>query len=308
MLALSSLFLVFVCVNGQTQNVDQVLSTLTNVADFYNLVKTTSTSSALQGTGPFTVFAPTGTAMHRNRKLAQLTNDTVAAGKFVQYHIVNGAYNTQDLVNELHLTSKSGILIRANHYNYRDRVTVQGSLVIESHPASNGIVHVISYYMDPPVGTLLQAVQSDPNLSTFAGLMVSANLSSVLSDDGPYTLLAPTNAAMTALTVGVLQRLQADPQIFRDTMMYHIIHGTIYAFGMHSGYLHNLGEKDRERIVNSAVFGVSIDNKRIVNLDINANNGVLHHMNGLLIPSTYRSHVLYGFPLASTTTTASTRA
>lgn len=34
-------------------------------------------------------------------------------------------------------------------------------------------------------------------------------------------------------------------------LLYHVIHGTLYSKGMHSGYLHNLEEQDRERLTAS---------------------------------------------------------
>lgn len=98
---------------------------------------------ALQQPGPFTVFAPNDDAF---AKLLPGTVDTLVQNipqlqRILKYHVVSGAYKTEDLKNMETLTSLEGspIPVRCGEPFEVKNATVLASDI----EASNGIIHVI---------------------------------------------------------------------------------------------------------------------------------------------------------------------
>jgi uncharacterized surface protein with fasciclin (FAS1) repeats len=73
--------------------------------------------------------------------------------------------------------------------------------------------------------SLVQALASDPELTTFADGLRQAGLIATLSSGGPYTLFAPTNAAFEAVPVATREAL-AQPEAqarLREMLAAHIV-------------------------------------------------------------------------------------
>jgi len=252
------------------------------------LIDQAGLTSTLASGGPFTIFAPENLAFSRLDPdlLKSVTSDNNALADLLKYHVVQGNYSSADLsVNEMMLTSLAGPKIRVNDYLVKRRITLEGSYVTYPNKiASNGIVHRIHNVMLPPKGSILDIAAADANLTTLVAAVNAAGIGSVLND-GPYTLLAPTNDAFAALGNDTVAKLIANPALLADILKYHVIPGTLYSSGMHSGSLHNLEIEDQERVYASFLgYTVSIDNGRLTTKDISATNGVIHKINHVLVP------------------------
>ena len=121
-------------------------------------VKAAGLAETLQGTGPFTVFAPTDTAF---AKLPAGTVESLLADKeklasILTYHVVSGKVLAGDIVktNGATPTTVNGlpldIVVRDS------KVFVNGAQVVTADiVASNGVIHVIDSVLLPaaaPVG------------------------------------------------------------------------------------------------------------------------------------------------------------
>ena len=74
-----------------------------------------------------------------------------------------------------------------------------------------------------------QAIASNPDLSTFSGLISGklnpdVNIVSVI-DGGPYVVFAPTNAAFEKLDPATLETLKTDPVVLVPVLFYHMVLG-----------------------------------------------------------------------------------
>lgn len=74
-----------------------------------------------------------------------------------------------------------------------------------------------------------QAIASNPDLSTFSGLISGKlnpdiNIVSVL-DGGPYVVFAPTDAAFAKLDPATLETLKTDPVVLLPVLFYHMVLG-----------------------------------------------------------------------------------
>ena len=123
-------------------------------ADFSTLVAALSAAGlveTLQGTGPFTVFAPTNEAFAAlpagvlDKLLLPENKDTLA--KILTYHVVPGQVLAAD-VTDGDVATVEG---QAVTLSTADGVTVNGAKVITADVmGSNGVIHVIDAVILPP--------------------------------------------------------------------------------------------------------------------------------------------------------------
>merc|ERR1712187_374414 len=128
------------------------LSTLVTALKAGNLVAT------LQGTGPFTVFAPSNAAFGKLpdgelNKLLEPKNVDQLVG-ILTYHVVSGAaVYSQDLKPKQEVKTVQGqnVLVQSSS----DGVIVNGNAKVISadNAASNGVVHIIDAVLIPPKTT-----------------------------------------------------------------------------------------------------------------------------------------------------------
>ncbi|ADV67032.1 fasciclin domain-containing protein [Deinococcus maricopensis] len=74
-------------------------------------------------------------------------------------------------------------------------------------------------------GTMtLDQVLADARFSTLKGLLDQAGLTQTLLD-GEYTIFAPTNDAFAKLSADQVAALQANPDMLKDVLLYHVVDG-----------------------------------------------------------------------------------
>jgi len=114
------------------------------------LVKQAGLAGALQGKGPFTVFAPTDAAFAKVPKatLAALAKDKAKLRAVLLYHVAKGKLTAAKVVKLRSIKTLNGqsLKVRVNH----GTVTVGGARVIKANiGASNGVIHVINQVLIP---------------------------------------------------------------------------------------------------------------------------------------------------------------
>ncbi len=121
------------------------LSTLVSLVTDAGLVGT------LQGTGPFTVFAPTNNAFASMPEFAKraLARDPSLLPSILTYHVVSGEIPSSAVprVGNVETVAGQKVLVRSNasgvHVN-------NARVVIADVDATNGVVHVIDKVLIPP--------------------------------------------------------------------------------------------------------------------------------------------------------------
>jgi uncharacterized surface protein with fasciclin (FAS1) repeats len=122
------------------------------------------------------------------------------------------------------------------------------------------------------------------NFTTLATALEAADLVDTLKGPGPFTVFAPTDEAFAALPAGTLDALLADLDRLRDVLTYHVVAGEVP-----SSEVVNLteaetvnGQRVAIRVENNTVL---IGDARVTITDIQASNGVIHVIDGVLIPA-----------------------
>jgi uncharacterized surface protein with fasciclin (FAS1) repeats len=138
---------------------------------------------------------------------------------------------------------------------------------------------------EPPPASLIDVLEQRNEFSTFLDLARRAGLEGTLLDDGPITILAPTDAAFAAVDSEQLADLASEPETLREALLYHmiadevpssVITGPGFATTM-SGFNVDLTPTESGILANDASLGA---------VDIEADNGIIHAVDAVLfIPS-----------------------
>merc|ERR1719181_2326448 len=171
--------------------------------------------------------------------------------------------------------------------------------------ASNGVVHIIDGVLLPaepaptpapqPKGqNIVQLAEHTPDLSTLVSAVVAGGLANTLSSAGKFTVFAPTNEAFKALPAGVLDSLMKPENKAKlaDILKYHVLpeqvlstqlkaHQTVRTLEGNSVVVDKSTRRDIFVVIESGRETMSYE---VIKADNLASNGVVHIINGVLIP------------------------
>jgi uncharacterized surface protein with fasciclin (FAS1) repeats len=117
--------------------------------------------------------------------------------------------------------------------------------------------------------TLVQAVQA-------------AGLVETLSGEGPFTVFAPTDEAFAQIPQETLQAVLADKEKLTAILTYHVVPGRLMAADVVRST--QLQTVQGQSITVSAEGGVRVDNANVIQTDIEADNGVIHVIDQVIMP------------------------
>jgi len=239
------------------------------------------------GKGPFTVMAPTNAAF---RQVDQATLDRIAADKdllttVLTYHVVPAEVKAADVVKLTSATSVQGQRIDVKVAG-KD-VTVDGAKVVATDVAcSNGVIHVIDTVILPVDGTIVDVAAKNGSFNTLVAAVKAAGLVETLSGKGPFTVLAPTDAAFAKLPAGTLEMLlkPENKQQLADILKYHVVPGVAAysdAVVKMSEVPTVLGTPVKVSVVDGKV---RLNDATVVMADVEAWNGVIHVVDTVILP------------------------
>ncbi|HEY3549033.1 MAG TPA: fasciclin domain-containing protein [Propionicimonas sp.] len=127
--------------------------------------------------------------------------------------------------------------------------------------------------------------------TTLAKALTAADLVETLKGDGPFTVFAPTDEAFAALPKGALDKLVADKEKLTAVLTYHVISGEVMASqvtGMNGQKVKTV--QGGEITIKVADGKVSLTDAagntvNVIKTDVTASNGVIHVIDGVLMPS-----------------------
>lgn len=258
----------------QLPSIVQIATGNPNFSTLVSALQSADLMGALQGNGPFTVFAPTNDAFAK--LLAVPGGD--ALKNVLLYHVASGKFSAADLLKESRVATLLGPDIRVSK-NAQGEVVLNGVVKVTTADiqASNGIIHVIDTVLIPP--TIVDIAVANPAFSTLVGALQSAGLVSTLQGAGPFTVFAPTNEAFA--------KLSSVPggDALRNVLLYHVAAGKQSAAQLlQAGEATTLqGQKVRVRAGsnNSLILN---DNVMVIGKDVQAANGIIHVIDTVLLP------------------------
>ena len=241
----------------------------------------------LSGEGPFTVFAPTDAAFAAlpEGTLDALLADIPALTNILLYHVAGANAFSSDLSDGDLVMTLEGSDVEVTINN--DGVFINDAQVIVANiEADNGIVHLIDAVLLPVElpATAVDIIVNSPDHNTLETAVVAAGLVETLSGDGPFTVFAPTDAAFAALPAGTVAALLADIPALTNILTYHVVGAEAFSSDLTDGQMvMTLQGSDVEVTINGN--GVFINNAQVTVADLEAENGVVHVINAVLLPS-----------------------
>ena len=248
---------------------------------------------ALSAEGPFTVFAPTDAAITALVEALEITAEDLLAlpdlGEILQYHVVAGAAMSGELTDgqEIETLLGENVTVTIN----ADGVFINDAQVTAADiEAGNGVVHVIDAVLLPPApetNTVVDVIVNSEDHTLLEAAVIEAGLVEVLSAEGPFTVFAPTDSAITVLVAALeitAEDLLALPNL-SDILKYHVVAGAAMSGDLTDG-------QEIETLLGSNVTvtinaeGVFINDAQVTVADIEADNGVVHVIDAVLLPPT----------------------
>ena len=132
--------------------------------------------------------------------------------------------------------------------------------------------------------TVVDIVVNSPAHDTLEAAVIAAGLADDLSGEGPFTVFAPTDDAFKALPAGTIDALLADPTgDLADILLYHVVGAKAMSTDLSNGQtITTLLGKDIEVTINDE--GVFINDAKVIVADLEADNGVVHVIDAVLLP------------------------
>ena len=299
------------CNNNDDDNVEDV-STIVNLAvdsaDLTSLVAALDRAnlvSALNGEGPFTVLAPTNDAFatflsaNNFNSLEDVPVDILT--KVLLNHVISGSLISTDLstgyANTLATSAASQTPLSiyvdtSNGVRFNGVSSVSAADIL----AVNGVIHKVDAVIGLP--NIVTFATADPNFSTLVSALTRSDLTTdfvgVLSTDSatapaPFTVFAPINDAfnrlLTELDLASLSEI--DEPTLDVVLKYHVVGG---ANVLDSNLTDNLTVSTLSGDITADITGgarLTDSSGRVSDIiatNVQANNGVIHAINNVILP------------------------
>jgi len=270
------------------QNIVETALSNDSFSTLVTALKAADLADALQGDGPFTVFAPTNEAFAKlpQAELARLLEPSNKAllQSILTYHVVPGDVRAKAVLQSKNATTLNGQRV---DFNATDAgVTVDGAAIIETDiECSNGVIHVIDAVIVPSTLDIVETAVEAGSFKTLAAALTAAELVQALQGEGPFTVFAPTDEAFAALPEGTVASLlePANREKLAAVLTFHVVPGRVYSEAVASGeHLKTLQGQSLETGTREA--SVVVNGARVVKADIETSNGVIHVIDSVLLP------------------------
>lgn len=284
--------------NGVVHVLDAIVLPVETVVDvaidnsFTSLATAVITAELMPAlTDPFsqlTVFAPTDQAFDDAAtalgtdingllalpNLADILTYHVLGSQVLSTGVTNGAVvQPLSTTNSLKLTVTGAGGVYVN----------QAEVTAVDITSDNGVVHVLDAVVLPSETAVDVAL--DNGFTSLASAVITAELMPALTDPfAELTVFAPTNQAFDNLAAALgtdLNGVLANPEL-ADILLYHVVAGTVLSTDLTNG---NVPTLNGQTITVDLSMGVMINASNVTSADLTVDNGVVHVIDEVLVPS-----------------------
>ena len=243
--------------------------------------------TALQGDGPFTVFAPTDDAFAAagiDLTTFDTDEENATLVDILTYHVYAGSVEAAEVTDGMTATMLNGD--DATFTVTNESVMIgDATVTMADVMASNGIIHVIDKVLMPPadlvdIPTVAQGTGIHDSL---VAAVIQAELLSTLQGEGPFTVFAPTDDAFAAAGVD-LAALDNDEgkAALTNILLYHVVSGTVPSSAVTDGLV--AAAVNGDDLTFTVGDGVMVNDANVILADVMASNGIIHVIDKVLIP------------------------
>lgn len=291
---------------GPTQNIAEIAIADSRTDSLVVALAQANLVSTFQGSGTFTVFAPTNQAFRDLlatnmswNKIADIDNTTLT--NVLLYHVLGSKVMSSSLTNDTYgttLNTQGSVNDEATVLEVdvnTNGVTINNNATVEEADieATNGVIHIIDAVIMPR--NIVELAINDERFSTLVQALqiFGDTLTGALSGPGPLTVFAPTNDAFQALldSDSTWNSLSDIPRATLNTVLrYHVVPGD-------NAQASSLMQGDNFTTFNNLTLTVDLSNGaqlmtssmaqgnvNIIVTDVQGTNGVVHAVEEVLLP------------------------
>lgn len=130
---------------------------------------------------------------------------------------------------------------------------------------------------------VVETAEKSSEIRAFAVALRDARVADSLKATGPYTVFAPSNAAFDKLDPNTRDSLFKNKESLSDMLLRHIIPGKVLVAEVKPGAVKTLqGTEVRLKSDNGKI---TVDDANVTLSDIEADNGVIHIIDTVLLPA-----------------------
>ncbi len=279
-----------------------IVETAQATADLSSLVAAVleaNLATTLSGPGPFTVLAPTNDAfaefMNANGWATVADIPDAALEQILLNHVISGTVMASDLIAGgagYASTNADGaggnkmsiFYDTSNGVKFNNVATV----ITADVSASNGVVHIVDKVISLP--SIVDHAVANSGFSNLVAALGAADgdLVTVLSGAGPFTVLAPDDAAFAAFLNGTAL-VDVPTDVLSQVLLNHVIGGAISStdlVGLGNGYTNSSANGAGNNPMslyfntdNGVVFnGIS----EVMTADVVGTNGIIHAVDAVI--------------------------
>jgi uncharacterized surface protein with fasciclin (FAS1) repeats len=230
----------------------------------------------------FTVFAPSDDAFGLLPDGVVASLDTATLGAVLKHHVLGAKVDAAAAIaadgNTVTTLQSTDVLVQVDSGS----VILDGRAQVEytDIETSNGIIHILDSVILPIdfPGTVVDALVAYPRFESLVGAVVQQDLAGTLSDTmgAGFTVFAPTNNAFAPVDLSSFTSDQLD-----SILTFHVLPEPKDAGAVTGAASHATVEGSDLPISGTTLNGQA----DITFVDINASNGIIHVIDGVLVPS-----------------------
>lgn len=278
-----------------------IASSASDLTLLVKALKKADLATTLQGTGPFTVFAPTDQAFIDAGYTASVIDNLPAADipalkQILLNHVVSGSVQSSNLTNNSYIkTLAKGAASATNtlsmYVDTTNGVELNGVASVITTTAgstfniiaSNGVIHKVDAVITLP--TIVTHATANSNFSTLATLLTNQNLISTLNGtaSSPFTVFAPLNSAFDTATTNLYGGLSSAKKT--AVLTYHVVTGANVLSNAIPTTPITTFESGTFTIAGTVITDEQNRQTNIVLTDVQCANGVIHAVNKVLLPN-----------------------
>lgn len=134
-----------------------------------------------------------------------------------------------------------------------------------------------------PMADIVDTAVAAGSFTTLVAAVKAAGLVDTLKGAGPFTVFAPTDDAFKKLPAGTVEGLLADVPKLTQVLTYHVVPGAVMSSDITGPISPATVQGGTLKIDPSQ--GVKVNDATVTQADIKADNGVIHAIDTVLLPS-----------------------
>ena len=134
------------------------------------------------------------------------------------------------------------------------------------------------------LGNIAEVAAATGKFNTLLAAVEAAGLVETLTSEGPFTVLAPTDAAFEALGQETIEALLANPDQLRQILLYHVVPGIAadsYTVKTLPEVETAAGSNIEIKLVEGRLF---LNDSEVIIANIQTSNGIIHVIDKVLLP------------------------